>query len=150
MAGPQHVAIGLREVDVGEDVAHAASGASMSFSSMFMWKVSTIIRRPGRSRLSHQGGHFGDGVVETDFAVIDRLEGQRDALVRGIAAHFLDGWRMRAVPAARSGSSPSRPWSEPKTMTDFHWAARSTNDRSRAIVRRRTPSSAVERQLWRL
>ena len=52
-----------------------ASGASMSRSSMFMWKVSIIIRTPGRFRLADQLGHLGDRVVEADFAVLDRLEG---------------------------------------------------------------------------
>ena len=43
MACAQDVAIGFGKMDVPAGCRDAGSGANMSRSSMFMWKVSTII-----------------------------------------------------------------------------------------------------------
>jgi len=84
---------------------------------MFIWNVSTIRRTPGKTQAAHQIGGLGDCVVEPHFAVVHWFEGStapiRDACSAHLAQSFCDS---RPLPAARSGSSARRPWSEPTTM----------------------------------
>ena len=87
----QHVAIGFREVDVGEDVADA--GQRREHVLLLDVHVEGIDHhvQARQAEAADQLGHLGDGIVEADFAVVHRLEGHGHALLRGVLAQVADG-----------------------------------------------------------
>ena len=86
----QHVAIGFREVDVGQQVADAGQRSEhVLFLDVHVEGIDHHAEA-GQAQAADQLGHFGDGVVEADFAVVHRLKGQGHALLGGVLAHVAD------------------------------------------------------------